>query len=108
MRGRRHCPDVLRHIRADGTVRAGQRGRGCPHETSRGIAQTGNGNVARARTPKARTGQAAIIDIPSFRTDRMGYKDAANLFWVECPDPNSIFKTCLCVQKKKKLHFKIK
>lgn len=31
-----HCSHVLRHLRADGPVRAGQRGGSSAHETSRG------------------------------------------------------------------------
>lgn len=82
LRGRWHCPDVLRHIRADGTVRAGQRGRGCPYETPRGVAQTGNGNDARASW--VQTGQSFIIGGPSFQTGRMGHRDLVNLYGFKC------------------------
>lgn len=41
LRGHRHSTDVFRHIRADGAVRVGQRGRRGADETSGRIAQTG-------------------------------------------------------------------
>lgn len=41
LRGLRHCSDVFRHIRVDGSIRVGQRrGRGA-HETPGRVAQTG-------------------------------------------------------------------
>lgn len=41
LRGGRHRSHVLRHIRADGAVRVGQRGRSRAHETPGGVPQTG-------------------------------------------------------------------